>query len=104
MAMKNSLLACGRVGFALVLTSIAASAAAQDNDRARQVAAEMQKRFAAADKNGDGLLTKEEAQAGMPYVHKHFDEIDKAKQGSITLADIAAFARAQRAARKGAAP
>ena len=79
--MKNSLLACSRVGFALVLASIAASAAAQDNDRARQVAAEMQKRFAAADKNGDGRLTKAEAEAGMPYVHKHFDEIDKAEAG-----------------------
>ena len=102
--MKNSLLACGRVGFALVLVSIAAGAAAQDSDRARQVAAEMQKRFAAADKNGDGRLTKEEAEAGMPQVYKHFDEIDKAKQGSITLAEIAAYAREKRAARKGTAP
>ena len=51
----------------------------------------MQKRFAAADKNGDGRLTKEEAEVGMPYVYKHFDEIDKAKQGSITLAEIAAL-------------
>ena len=74
---------CGRVGFALVLASIAASAAAQDHDRAKQVAAEMQKRFAAADKNGDGRLTKEEAEAGMPYVYKHFDEIDKTKTGSV---------------------
>jgi hypothetical protein len=40
----------------------------------------------------------------MPSVHKHFDQIDKAKQGSITLADIAGFAREQRAARRGAAP
>jgi len=102
--MKDSLLACARVGFALVLASVAASAAAQDNDRARQAAAEMQKRFAAADKNGDGRLTKAEAEAGMPYVHKHFDEIDKAKQGSVSLADIGEFARAQRAARKRTAP
>jgi len=101
---KDSLATCGRVGFALVLTSIAASAAAQDIERARQVAAEMQKRFAAADKDGDGRLTRDEARAGMPSVHKHFDQIDKAKQGSITLADIAGFAREQRAARKGAAP
>ena len=43
-------MACSRVGFALVLASSAASAAAQDNDRARLVAAEMLKRFAAADK------------------------------------------------------
>jgi len=102
--MKNSLLACGRVGFTLVLASIAAGAAAQDSDRAKQVAAEMQKRFAAADKNGDGRLTKAEAEAGMPYVHKHFDEIDKAKQGSVSLADIGEFARAQRAARMRTAP
>ena len=102
--MNDSLASRGRVGFALVLVAIAANAAAQDNDRARQAAAEMQKRFAAADKNGDGRLTREEAQAGMPYVHKHFDQIDKSKQGSITLADIAAFAREQRAARKAAAP
>jgi Ca2+-binding EF-hand superfamily protein len=104
MAMNDSLAGRGRVGFTLVLALIAANAAAQDSDRARQVAAEMQKRFAAADKNGDGRLTKDEAQAGMPYVHKHFDQIDKAKQGSITLADIASFAREQRAARNGAAP
>jgi len=102
--MNDSLASRGRVGFTLVLALIAASAAAQETDRARELAAEMQKRFAAADKNGDGRLTKDEAQAGMPYVHKHFDQIDKAKQGSITLADIAAFAREQRAARKGAAP
>ena len=94
----------GRVGFALVLASIAASASAQDADRAKQMAAEMQKRFVAADKNGDGRLSRGEAQAGMPYVYKHFDEIDKTHQGTITLADIAAFAREQRAARKGAAP
>jgi Ca2+-binding EF-hand superfamily protein len=102
--MTNSRALAGRVGFALVLASIAASAAAQDADRGKQIAAEMQKRFAAADKNGDGRLTKEEAQAGMPFVYKHFDEIDKNKSGSITLADIAAFAREQRAARKGATP
>jgi Ca2+-binding EF-hand superfamily protein len=101
--MTNSRVLAGRVGFALVLASIAASSAAQDADRAKQMAAEMQKRFAAADRNGDGRLTKDEAQAGMPYVYKHFDEIDKTRQGSISLAEIAAFAREQRAARKSAA-
>jgi len=102
--MTNSPTLAGRAGFALVLALIAASSAAQDVDRAKERAAEMQKRFAAADKNGDGRLTKDEARAGMPYVYQHFDEIDKAKQGSITLAEIAAYAREQRAARKSAAP
>jgi hypothetical protein len=102
--MMNSRALAGRVGFALVLAWIAASAEAQDTDRAKHMAAEMQKRFAAADKNGDGRLTRDEAQAGMPYVYKHFDEIDKTKQGQVSLAEIAAFAREQRAARKGTAP
>jgi len=102
--MTNSRAIAGRAGFALVLASIAASAAAQDSDRIKQMAAEMQKRFAAADKNGDGRLTKDEAQAGMPYVYKHFDEIDKNRQGTISLAEIAAYAREQRAARQGSAP
>ena len=77
--MTNSRALAGRVGFALVLAWIAASAAAQDTDRAKHMAAEMQKRFAAADKNGDGRLTRDEAQ-------------------------IAAFAREQRAARKATSP
>jgi len=102
--MTNSRAIAGRAGFALVLASIAASAAAQDSDRIKQMAAEMQKRFAAADKNGDGRLTKDEAQAGMPYVYKHFDEIDKNRQGTISLAEIAAYAREQRATRQGSAP
>jgi Ca2+-binding EF-hand superfamily protein len=102
--MTNSQALAGRVGFAMVLALIAANASAQDADHVKQRAAEMQKRFAAADKNGDGRLTKEEAEAGMPYVYKHFDEIDKTKQGSISLAEIAAYAREQRAARKGTTP
>jgi nucleoid DNA-binding protein len=92
------------LALALACTLASAGALAQDVGRAGRGAGEMQKRFAAADKNGDGKLSKEEAQAGMPMVFKHFDEIDKAKQGSVSLADIASFAREQRAARKGAAP
>jgi hypothetical protein len=64
------------------------------------MAAKFKQRFAAADKNGDGKLTKDEAQAGMPFVYQHFDEIDKAHAGAITMADIAAFAKERRAARQ----
>jgi len=84
---------------ALALTATAASALAQDAGRGAGRAGELQKRFAAADKNGDGRLTKEEAQAGMPMVFKHFDEIDKAHAGSVSLADIAAFAKDRRGAK-----
>lgn len=91
---------------ALAFTLAGTAAFAQDagGDRAarmQQMAGEMQKRFAAADANGDGKLTKDEAKGKMPYVYKHFDEIDAAHSGAITLADIAAFAKAKQSARKG---
>jgi len=81
------------------------AALAQDaghGGRAQQMAAEMQKRFATADANGDGKLTRDEAKGKMPYVYKHFDEIDGARSGAVTLADIAAFARSKQAAHKPA--
>lgn len=87
----------------LVLTAAASSgvlAQAAERGRGREMAAEVKKRFAAADVNQDGRLTKEEAKNGMPNVYKNFDEIDKSKTGSVTLADIAAFARDKAAARK----
>ena len=88
------------LAFALALAAAAGSALAQDTGGGAGRAAELQKRFAAADKNGDGKLTKEEAQAGMPMVYKHFDEIDKAHAGAISLADIAAFAKERRGAKQ----
>jgi hypothetical protein len=81
-------------------TATAAFAQAADPGRGEQMQAKLQKRFAAADTNGDGKLSKEEAKNGMPFVYKHFDEIDTAKSGSITMAEIVAFAKAERAARK----
>ncbi|HEX4235452.1 MAG TPA: EF-hand domain-containing protein [Caldimonas sp.] len=86
---------------ALALATLAAAATAQDAGAGHaDRAAKMQQRFAAADANHDGRLTREEAQAGMPFVYKHFDEIDKQKAGSITMADIAAYASERRAAKK----
>lgn len=45
-------------------------------------------RFKAADKNGDGKLTLEEAQAGMPRVAMAWDKIDVDKKGYITLEQL----------------
>jgi hypothetical protein len=50
--------------------------------------AEMESRFAAADKDGDGKLTPEEAKAGMPRVSKNFAKIDKGAKGFVTVEDI----------------
>jgi hypothetical protein len=49
--------------------------------------ANVDKRFAEADKDGDGKLTREEAEA-MPRVSKNFDKLDADKQGYVTLAQL----------------
>ncbi len=53
--------------------------------------ATLKSRFAAADKNGDGQLTRDECQAGMPRIYKGFDRIDADQKGYITLDQIIAF-------------
>ena len=53
--------------------------------------AQLNSRFAQADVNHDGLLTREEAQAGMPLVVQRFDQIDTAHKGAVTLAQLRAY-------------
>ena len=91
-----------RIALALLLAACTATCFAQpaDPERGQKMVAELQKRFAAADANGDGRLTREEAQGKMPFVYKHFDEIDTAHSGSISMADIVAYARAKKAESK----
>jgi len=55
---------------------------------------QIQDRFAKADADHDGKLTRAEAQAGMPRVAAKFDEIDAAHTGSVTLEQILKFAAA----------
>jgi hypothetical protein len=52
------------------------------------LAAELPKRFAAADVDHDGKLTRDEARAGMPRVSRFFDQIDSRKRGYVTVDDI----------------
>jgi EF hand len=87
---------------ALFLAGAESFAQGADPGQHPQQMAAMAKRFAAADANGDGKLTKEEAKGKMPFVYKHFDEIDTSHSGAVTLADITAFAQARQAARKAA--
>jgi Ca2+-binding EF-hand superfamily protein len=56
---------------------------------------DIEERFKAADKDGDGKLTLAEAKAGMPKVAKGFDKIDKEKKGYVTVEQIKAFAASQ---------
>ena len=80
-------LALGLVlGGAVLAAPLAQAAADPKRD------AELETRFKAADKNTDGCLTRQEAEAGMPRIAKGFDRIDEAKKGCITLDQIKAFA------------
>ena len=46
------------------------------------------KQFQAADANGDGKLSKEEARTSMPGVFRNFERIDTKGQGFITQDDL----------------
>lgn len=53
---------------------------------------EIKQRFAKCDKNHDGKLTKEEAKGCMPRIYDHFDYVDSAGNGYVTVAEIEAIA------------
>jgi hypothetical protein len=89
---------------ALLLTAGASSTFAADEPRGAQFKEQLAARFAKADVNGDGHLTREEAQQGMPRIYQHFDEIDASKNGYLTLQDIQAFMMARAAAKHGNKP
>jgi|SRR6185437_3100894 hypothetical protein len=59
--------------------------------RMERMAQQLQMRFSNANTTHDGKLTKQQAEAGMPRVAQHFDEIDTQKSGYITLPQIEAF-------------
>ncbi|WP_430391733.1 EF-hand domain-containing protein [Dyella sp. 20L07] len=67
-------------------------------------AANAAKNFDAADKNHDGLLTKEEAEKGhVPFIRAHFDEIDKTHRGVVSKQDVADYVRSLQNASPAAA-
>jgi len=82
----KKILACG-----LALLSVLYPLGALRADIDPDTLATLKSRFAAADKNGDGKLTREECQAGMPRIYRGFDKIDSANNGYITLDQIVTF-------------
>lgn len=83
-----------RITLATCIAALAAShCLAQNIDPKRD--ALIEERFKAADKNGDGKLTLEEAKAGMPRVASNFDRIDTQKLGYITVDQIKKMAASQ---------
>ncbi|MYN38169.1 EF-hand domain-containing protein [Duganella sp. FT109W] len=52
----------------------------------------LKKRFEAADLDGNGVLSRDEArQAGLTVVDKNFDHIDTAQRGAVSFDDLKAF-------------
>jgi hypothetical protein len=59
--------------------------------RAQLIEAQLKRRFAKADTDHDGRLTRDEAHKGMSRVYEHFDEIDTEKKGYLALEQIQGF-------------
>lgn len=76
---------------------ITAHAESQQLPSGAAARAELKKRFTAADIDGDGKLTREEAKGRMALVHRQFDAIDTARTSSVTLEQIEAHAHGRRA-------
>jgi hypothetical protein len=75
-------------------TTAPAKATAKDQKRGE--------RFKAADKNGDGAISKAEADgAGMKRLSKNFDAIDANKDGKVTPDEMKAYRTAHKGEHKG---
>jgi DNA-binding transcriptional regulator YdaS (Cro superfamily) len=61
-------------------------------------------RFSDANVTHDGHLTLDQARAGLPMAARHFAAIDKDSKGYVTLDDLQAYLKAQRAAKHHALP
>lgn len=57
--------------------------------------------FIAADKDGSGTLSKEEAQA-IPFVMQHFTELDANEDGEISWSELGGYQSRAKAAHKAA--
>jgi Ca2+-binding EF-hand superfamily protein len=72
-----------------------------DPDTCREQARQRgEERFRQADTDGDGAISRAEAQAGMPRLAKHFDELDANGDGKITLEEMRAAGDRMRAQRQ----
>lgn len=84
--MKSCIGFCGCIVLSVLVPLISVNAEIDPDTLAT-----LKSRFAAADKDGNGKLTREECEAGMPRIYRGFDKIDSGNQGYITLDQIIAF-------------
>jgi Ca2+-binding EF-hand superfamily protein len=82
---------------AFALASAATFAAAAEHPGPQ---GKMMERLKAADTNGDGMISREEAKA-LPRIAKNFDAIDANHDGQVTMEELRAFHQSQRQAHAG---
>jgi hypothetical protein len=59
-----------------------------------QVERKLKAGFDAADVTGSGMLTRKQADAaGLAYIARHFDEIDRQRAGAVSFDDVKRFLR-----------
>lgn len=76
-----------------------------DPEKCRAAArARFEQRFKKADADGNGTLSRAEAQKSMPMIARHFDAFDANKDGQISLDEIYAARKARAGQRKDIAP
>lgn len=86
---------------ASLLILLPTAAFAQPNaERLAKINAELEKRFTAADADGDGQLTRDEAKGKMPRIYDNFETIDSEQKGYLTLDQIRAYGASQAGARR----
>jgi len=83
---------------AALALGLSACAAARGT-RSQQITDRAQQRFADADADHDGRLSRDEAKAGTPRLADHFDEIDSDHDGLLTTAEIVDYLKQHRGAR-----
>ena len=74
---------------------------ARGSARGAQAGAKFELYFARADSDGDGALSRAEAERGLPRVAKKFERIDRDGDGRLTREEMRAWLAARRAARTG---
>ncbi len=87
--------ACKVVMGALLSASVVQVVGAAEDPPLPTNSKEVAARFKAADKNGDGKLTLEEAKVGMPRIAGGFEKIDTQNKGYVTLEEVQSIASQQ---------
>jgi len=90
---------------ALCVSPLAATAQTGAGARLDYATKQLHNKFVLADKDKDGFVTKEEAEAGnMQATAKNFDQIDTTKRGKVSEKEIQQFMLNRMAERAKAPP